>query len=58
MFNDPDIPEEDTEFSIKCKYCGKAGLYWEQEKGKWILIDSFDDNKHVCIKDLNKERQG
>ena len=46
-------PEDDSETrSIQkaCKFCGKNGLQWEDDNGKWILIDSKSGEIHKCSK--------
>jgi hypothetical protein len=31
-----------------CKRCGKDGLLWVQENGKWRLLNSIN-SPHVCM---------
>lgn len=42
----PDDEENPTE--KYCKYCGKGNLHWEDDNGKWILIDSSSGAIHKC----------
>ena len=32
-----DYDEEPHE--TECKFCGKGGLFWEDDNGKWVLIN-------------------
>jgi len=31
-----------------CKFCGKSNLHWRENRGKWVLVDSFG-NRHTCL---------
>jgi hypothetical protein len=43
-------PENEQRSEKKCKFCGKGNLEWEDDNGKWILIDSNSGLIHRCIK--------
>ena len=32
---------------VECKHCGKGGLQWEDDNGRWVLIDR-DGKVHKC----------
>ena len=36
-----------------CNRCGKKNLIWEDDNGKWILLDSKSGEIHRCSKKKN-----
>jgi hypothetical protein len=32
-------PDDEEPHEITCKYCGKAGLEWDDSSGRWVLIN-------------------
>lgn len=52
--DDDDLPPTNK----TCNYCGKGGLHWEDDNGKWILVTAKGEI-HKCkpkpiTLDLNK----
>lgn len=44
----PDPFDDDEQPSdVECKRCGKAGLHWEDDDGRWVLLTSHDE-VHKC----------
>lgn len=44
----PDPYEDDEQPSVvECKRCGKSGLHWEDDDGKWVLI-GHNGAVHKC----------
>ena len=39
---------------VECKRCGKSGLEWEDDNGRWVLLEK-SGAKHVC--DVSKVQQ-
>ena len=54
--DDDDSPSR----NIECKRCGKSGLHWEDDNGRWRLLTA-KGAAHVCepaaceFEDLTKE---
>ena len=41
--------EDDEQPSEKhCKFCGRENLTWEDDNGKWVLIDCSSGEIHRC----------
>jgi hypothetical protein len=43
---DPPEPDEPPEFA-ECKFCGKAGLHWEETDAGWQLFSEHYE-RHKC----------
>ena len=39
--------------NVECKNCGKAGLHWEEDDGRWVLCNP-NGRTHVCDPDRLK----
>ena len=39
--------EDEQPTEVRCKFCGEAGLYWEENATGWFLVDE-DGEEHVC----------
>lgn len=33
--------------TVECKHCGKGGLFWEDDNGKWVLLE-HNGKVHKC----------
>ena len=54
-----DNEEDDGPAAISCRYCGKGGLYWYQENGRWRLIEHADSPNwkfHACNQHPSRKR--
>jgi ssDNA-binding Zn-finger/Zn-ribbon topoisomerase 1 len=39
--------EDDEPYDVECNRCGKSGLHWEDDNGKWVLVDKHNEI-HRC----------
>jgi hypothetical protein len=39
--------DDDEPRKVECKKCGKGGLEWEDDNGRWVLIES-NGKVHKC----------
>lgn len=37
---DPFDDDDDQPREVSCRICGKAGLFWEDDNGQWVLISA------------------
>lgn len=34
---------------LKCKQCGKSGVFWQKLDGCWQLVDRYSFTRHQCL---------
>lgn len=34
----------------ECNRCGKGGLHWEDDNGKWVLVDKHNEIHRCAVK--------
>ena len=47
LWDDYDYDPSDEQPATECKYCGKAGLTWEDDNGRWVLLGA-NGARHKC----------